>query len=86
MDSATLLGTAAGTLTTVALVPQVVRIVRLKAAEEVSAGTFAVMSVGIALWAAYGLLIDSPVVVFFNLVTLGLCLAILVLKHRYRQR
>ena len=86
METTTLLGTVAGTLTTVALVPQVVRIVRLKAAEEVSGGTFAVMSVGIALWAVYGFLIDSPVVVFFNLVTLALCIAILVLKSRYRSR
>lgn len=86
METTTLLGAVAGTLTTVALVPQVVRIVRLKAAEEVSGGTFAVMSVGIALWAVYGFLIDSPVVVFFNLVTLVLSLAILVLKYRYRRR
>lgn len=86
MDSVTLLGTTAGTLTTLALLPQILRIVRLKSAEEVSAGTYAVMGVGIALWAVYGWMIRSPVVVFFNLVTLALALAILVLKARYRRR
>lgn len=86
MDAVTLLGTVAGTLTTLALLPQALRIRRLRSAEDVSAGTFALMSVGIALWAAYGFLIGSAPVVVFNLVTLALCLAILVLKARYGGR
>lgn len=86
MDGTNLLGVVAGTLTTLALLPQVIRIRRLGSAEEVSAGTFTLMSVGIALWTVYGFRIRSAPVVVFNLVTLGLSLAILALKARYRRR
>ena len=85
MDGVTLLGMTAGTLTTFALLPQVVRIVRTRSADDVSTWTFAVMAVGILLWTAYGALLGSLPVVIFNSITFVLALVILGLKARYRR-
>jgi MtN3 and saliva related transmembrane protein len=86
MDATTILGSAAGTLTTLALLPQAVRIWRTRSAEDVSAATYATTSAGIALWVAYGVRIRSMPVIVFNLVTLALALLILALKAHFRRR
>lgn len=84
MEMITLLGLAAGTLTTLSFVPQVVKIWKSKSAEDISLGMFTMFSLGILLWVIYGLLIDSPPLVIANAITLILAITILLLKRRYR--
>jgi MtN3 and saliva related transmembrane protein len=79
------IGMIAGTLTTIAFVPQLLRIYRTKSARDVSYLTFGIFSVGVALWLAYGLLIRSPAIIAANVVTLLLATAVLVLKARYHR-
>ncbi|HYA57411.1 MAG TPA: SemiSWEET transporter [Thermoplasmata archaeon] len=81
--SATLIGSIAAICTTGAFVPQVVRVWRLKAADEISFATFVLFSVGVSVWLVYGLEIDSLPVVVANAVTLVLSLTILSLKVSY---
>lgn len=78
------LGLAAGTLTTIAFVPQIVRIVRVRHADDLSWWTFGTFALGVALWLAYGLKLDAVPIVVANIVTLALALVILVLKWWYR--
>lgn len=78
------LGFAAGTLTTIAFVPQVVKIWKSKHAHDISLAMFAIFSTGVTLWLAYGVLIDSLPVILANSITLALALAILLLKLKYR--
>ena len=80
------LGYLAGALTTIAFVPQVVRIVRTRSAGDISWGMFAMLSLGVALWLWYGIRLASLPLIAANGVTLALVLAILVLKLRYRSR
>jgi MtN3 and saliva related transmembrane protein len=77
------LGALAGTLTTVAFVPQVWRIHQRRSAEDVSWGMFLIFSAGVLLWLIYGLRIDARPIVLANVVTLVLALVILALKWRY---
>lgn len=79
----TLIGSLAAALTTVAFVPQVVRVWRLKDAREISLPTFLLFSVGLFAWFLYGVLIGSLPVIVANAVTLVLALAILSLKIRF---
>ena len=44
------LGYIAGTLTTVAFVPQVVRILRVRRADDLSWWTFGTFTLGVVLW------------------------------------
>lgn len=83
MDAITLLGLVAGTLTTIAFVPQLTKTWRSKSTEDISFGMFAIFCTGVFLWFLYGLLINALPVIVANAVTLILASAILVLKIKY---
>lgn len=80
------IGMAAALCTTVSLVPQLVRIWRLKSAREISLIMFLVFSLGVVLWLVYGICIQSTPVILANVATLVLSLAILALKLRFGSR
>lgn len=84
MDSVTLIGLAAATLTTIAFVPQVARAWRTRSTHDISLPMFVVLAAGIALWLVYGAMIRDLPLVLANLVTLILVLMILFLKLRYK--
>jgi len=77
------LGLAAGTLTTLAFVPQLYRIVKTRSAHDISWLMFGIFSVGIGLWLWYGLRAGALPLVVANAVTLTLAVTILFLKWRY---
>ena len=77
------IGFAAAFGTTAAFVPQLVRIVRLRSAQDISLPTFLLLSAGLALWLVYGLYTDSRPVIASNAVTLALSLSILFFKFKY---
>ena len=80
------LGMIAALLTTIAFVPQVLRIYLTKSAEDVSFLMFSIFSTGVLLWLVYGLLIGSAALIAANVVTLARCLTGIVLKVRYQRR
>jgi MtN3 and saliva related transmembrane protein len=80
------LGFMAAFCTTAAFVPQLVRVLRLRSAREISLPTFLMFSVGVFLWLLYGLYTGSKPVIASNVVTLVLSVSILVLKLRYDRR
>ncbi len=86
MDLIDLLGLAAGSLTTVSFVPQVLKIWRSKSGSDVSYGMFLLFSLGVSLWLAYGLLLKAAPIIVANAVTLVLALLVLYLKFRYRPK
>ncbi len=75
-------GLVAAFCTTVAYVPQVLRIWRTRSTQDISLGMFAVMTIGVALWIVYGVAIGSMPVIVANGATLVLAATILVLKLR----
>jgi len=77
------IGLAAGALTTIAFVPQLLKIQATRSGRDVSMRTFLIFSTGVALWLAYGLFIGSAPIILANIVTLALALTIIVLKIRY---
>jgi len=80
------MGFAAATLTTVAFVPQVIRVYRTRSVEDISAVMYLAFLVGVALWVGYGVRIGSRPVVIANSVTFVLAAAVLVGKFRYSGR
>jgi MtN3 and saliva related transmembrane protein len=84
MDYITVLGLIAGTLTTAAFLPQVIKIWRSKSAKDISLGMFVIFCAGVSLWLVYGIYIHALPVILANLVTFVLALIILVLKIKYR--
>jgi MtN3 and saliva related transmembrane protein len=77
------LGFVAAFCTTAAFVPQLVHVLRLRSARDISLPTFLMFSAGAFLWLLYGLYIESKPVIASNAVTLILSTSILFLKLRY---
>ncbi|MCC6868237.1 MAG: SemiSWEET family sugar transporter [Burkholderiales bacterium] len=77
------LGIVAGVLTTIAFVPQVLRILRTRSAHDVSWLLFGILSLASALWLWYGVRLNSLPLMATNVVTLVLQLWIFALKWRY---
>ncbi len=73
----------AGTLTTIAFLPQLIRTWQTKSTKDISLGMFLIFTGGVLLWLIYGVLISSLPVMFANGLTFLLASAILVLKIRY---
>jgi len=77
------IGFSAAFCTTVAFVPQLLRVIKLKSARDVSLGTFLLFSLGVFLWLVYGIYAGSKPVIASNGATLILSVSILVLKLKY---
>jgi MtN3 and saliva related transmembrane protein len=80
----TTLGLAAGLLTTIAYLPQVIKTWKSKSAQDLSWSMLIVLCIGIVLWLAYGFLVQDVPVIAANILTLILVSIILVLKIRYK--
>jgi MtN3 and saliva related transmembrane protein len=83
MDTSTLVGFIAGLFTTLAFVPQVLKIWHTKSAKDVSLLAFAAFTLGVALWLLYGILQEEPPMILWNSVTLALAVAIIGMKLKY---
>jgi MtN3 and saliva related transmembrane protein len=70
------IGFVAAFCTTVAFVPQLLRVIGLRSARDISLGTFLLFSDGVSLWLLYA----------SNAATLGLSPSILYLKMRTIER
>ena len=84
MSAIDLIGFAAGTLTTISFLPQVVKVWRTQSAEDLSMGMFTLFGSGVFLWLVYGLAVGSLPVIVANAITFVLAAIIVALKLRYR--
>jgi len=76
-------GYAAGALTTLSFLPQVIKVYRTKSADDLSLGMFVAFCIGVFLWMLYGIMLGSWPIIVTNFATLLLSGAILFLKLRY---
>ena len=83
MAYADIIGFIGGALTTLALVPQVVKVWKTKRTRDISIWWILTLTVGILLWLVYGILINSPPIIVSNAATLIFALMVLTLKIRY---
>jgi MtN3 and saliva related transmembrane protein len=77
------LGIVAGTLTTISFIPQVLRIVQTRSAQDISWVMFTVFATGTALWLVWGIAQGALPVIIANFITLVLAIVIMLLKWRY---
>lgn len=83
LNAITILGLIAGTVTTAAFFPQVIKTWRTRSAQDLSLVMFLTLIVGICLWLIYGLLLGDLPLIAANLVTLVAAGVILYFKVRY---
>jgi MtN3 and saliva related transmembrane protein len=80
------IGLAAAVCTTIAFVPQLIRVWRLRSAREISLIMFSVFSLGTLLWLIYGICLRALPIILANAVSLVLSVAILALKLRFDRK
>jgi MtN3 and saliva related transmembrane protein len=83
MKLITIIGFAAGTLTTIAYLAQVIRTKKHRSTKDISLGMYLMLCSGIGLWLVYGIMIYSWPVIIANAVTLALSGWVLVMKIRF---
>lgn len=84
MNFVTILGLSAGTITTIAFLPQVIKVWKTKSAKDVSFVMLITFCIGVFLWLVYGILRQDVAVITANVVTLILNLIIVWLKIKYK--
>ncbi len=85
MNLTDLTGTLAALLTTLSFVPQAWHTFQTKDVSGISLGMYSAFTLGVALWLAYGLMLQAWPVVIANAVTLALALGILAMKLIYQR-
>ena len=84
MNSVSILGLLAGSLTTVAFLPQVIKTWKSRSAKDLSLGMFSIFTLGVILWLTYGVMIKDLPVILANMVTLVLASTLLFFKLRWK--
>ena len=74
----------AAVLTTISFVPQVWHSFKTRDVSGISLTMYSIFTVGIALWLAYGILLQAWPLIVANGITLSLALAILLMKLRFK--
>lgn len=84
MGFETLIGIGASVFTSTSLIPQLVKILREKKAEDISLLMLAVLFTGLALWVWYGVLKSDLIIIFSNTfaLTVNLLMGILALRYK----
>jgi len=82
--SPTTLGLVAGTLTSIAAIPQLVKTLRTRHARDISIWQPLLLAIGVALWLIYGILIHDTPLVLANIIPLACNVMLTILKLRYR--
>ena len=83
MNTATLIGLLAGSMTTTAWLPQVVKAFRTRSTQDFSFGWFALFGFGVVFWLVYGIAMSAVAVILPNALTLLLVLSLFTLKVRH---
>jgi len=79
-------GIAAGILTGVSLLPQLVKIIKEKKADSISFGMLAVLVAGLCGWIVYGILKKDYPIVFTNSFSLLTNIIIVAFTVKYKRR
>lgn len=76
------LGMAAGLITSVAALPQVIQTIRTRSTRDLSLWQPALLTVGVGLWLIYGFQIGDVPLVTMNILPLGANIVLVIMKLR----
>ena len=85
MDWTKVIGLAAGILTASSLLPQVVKTIREKKADDISIWMLFVLQAGLILWIVYGIRREDFPIIFTNCFSLLVNITMVVLRIKYKK-
>lgn len=84
MDIITIIGLSAATCTTFSFLPQAIKVIRTKHTKDLSLVMYAVFTLGVFLWLAYGILVKDIPLIIANSITIIFATTILIMKIRFK--
>lgn len=79
-------GTAAGFVSAITFLPQVIKIWRTKSTKDLSWMTLFFLFLNVSLWLFYGILILDKPIMFTNGIVLSMIIAMIFFKSQYDKR
>ena len=80
------LGIIAGILTSVSMLPQLIKVLKEKNADDISPIMLLILICGLSLWVWYGILKDEPPIIYSNAFAVCVNLSLLTSYFIYRKR
>ena len=77
------LGFIGGALSTGSLIPQLIRVIKLKSAREISLLFTSLLLAGVILWIIYGVYFQHPPIILWNSITVVLASGLIYAKLKY---
>jgi MtN3 and saliva related transmembrane protein len=81
-----IIGISASVLTATSLLPQLVKLIRKKEAEDVSLGMLAILFCGLGLWVYYGYLREDWIILLANAFSFTVNVLVMILTIRYKRK
>ena len=85
MDYIKILGLAAGTISSITFLPQVIRIWKTKSAKDLSLNMLGLLILGVGMWLTYGILVKDVAIIYTNSMVLSMSFIMLYFKFRFKQ-
>ena len=86
MQLVNLVGIAASIFTAVSMLPQLIKLLREKKANDVSLGMLAVLLGGLCLWIWYGSIKDDKIIIISNAISLTISIVLAILTFKYKNK
>jgi MtN3 and saliva related transmembrane protein len=83
--NAAFVGIAAGVLTSISLLPQLIKIIREKKAEDISYFMLIILLVGLSCWVWYGFLRDDLPIIITNSFSALVNMLVIIFTIRYKK-
>jgi MtN3 and saliva related transmembrane protein len=86
MNWTQIIGLAGGICTACSLLPQVLKTIKEKKADDVSLGMLLVLQAGLILWIIYGFKKQDLPIIATNIFSLSVNILMVVLRQKYRKK
>ncbi len=80
------IGIAAGVLTALSMLPQLIKVVKEKHVEDLSLVMLLVLISGLVLWVVYGFIRNDAPLIYTNIFSVGVNLALVFYRFKYSRK
>ena len=86
MNSLQILGLAAGTITSITFLPQVIQIWKTKSVKDLSMPMLLLLILGVSMWLTYGILVMDAAIIYTNSMVLTMSFIMMFFKIKYNEK
>lgn len=85
VDATKIIGISASIFTGISLLPQFIKLIKEKKAENVSFGMIAILFIGLVLWVIYGVFKKDYIIIVANSISLLINILIVIFSIKYKK-